>query len=471
MALATTCPQCKTSFKVVPDQLKLRRGLVRCGVCQHVFSGVEHLRYVDKDEKTEKATPVVSGSDHATTAQAAGTDATASAHGAGRFSPSSPMTGSPPDADAPVPPSAATTDGREDVPVESPDGDEEQARAAEGLRKMAEAARMFRELDEESGAPGEEAGTSDGGIVAGAEDAHAAADDGGHGEHDASTSASSTDEELHTRFFMSDHESDNHGDTDTTRLPASLRRNGGAVPQADPLEPDSAAAGALIDEANEIWRQQRPRQAEAVADEAIRNADGRRKRRSSRSKSADADKRRRSGRAGVSQTADTATRNRLTRWLTPARTKRLIIALTILAIIQLLSVFRSEIAYQLPFLRPLASLASTVTGQRIEAPMNLKSLSIESFELRSTHKAGQTRMTAILRNRSELPARWPAMELSLKGPSQAVLVRKVLLPAQYLPASLSIQDGIPAHVEQPLDLILDTGELNLAGYEVELFYP
>jgi predicted Zn finger-like uncharacterized protein len=47
MALATTCPQCKTSFKVVPDQLKLRRGLVRCGVCQHVFSGIDHLRYVD----------------------------------------------------------------------------------------------------------------------------------------------------------------------------------------------------------------------------------------------------------------------------------------------------------------------------------------------------------------------------------------------------------------------------------------
>jgi predicted Zn finger-like uncharacterized protein len=47
MALATTCPQCKTSFKVVPDQLKLRRGLVRCGVCQHVFSGIDSLRYVD----------------------------------------------------------------------------------------------------------------------------------------------------------------------------------------------------------------------------------------------------------------------------------------------------------------------------------------------------------------------------------------------------------------------------------------
>lgn len=48
MALATTCPQCQTSFKVVPEQLKLRRGLVRCGVCQHVFSGIDHLRYVSE---------------------------------------------------------------------------------------------------------------------------------------------------------------------------------------------------------------------------------------------------------------------------------------------------------------------------------------------------------------------------------------------------------------------------------------
>lgn len=47
MALATTCPQCKTSFRVVPDQLKLRRGFVRCGRCRNVFAGIDHLRYVD----------------------------------------------------------------------------------------------------------------------------------------------------------------------------------------------------------------------------------------------------------------------------------------------------------------------------------------------------------------------------------------------------------------------------------------
>jgi predicted Zn finger-like uncharacterized protein len=39
MALTTRCPQCGTSFKVVPDQLRVRNGLVRCGACSIVFDG------------------------------------------------------------------------------------------------------------------------------------------------------------------------------------------------------------------------------------------------------------------------------------------------------------------------------------------------------------------------------------------------------------------------------------------------
>lgn len=39
MALTTRCPQCGTTFKVVPDQLRVRNGLVRCGACSTVFDG------------------------------------------------------------------------------------------------------------------------------------------------------------------------------------------------------------------------------------------------------------------------------------------------------------------------------------------------------------------------------------------------------------------------------------------------
>ncbi|MES2934590.1 MAG: DUF3426 domain-containing protein [Pseudomonadota bacterium] len=43
MALATQCPHCHTTFRVAHDQLKLRSGSVRCGACQQVFNGIEHL--------------------------------------------------------------------------------------------------------------------------------------------------------------------------------------------------------------------------------------------------------------------------------------------------------------------------------------------------------------------------------------------------------------------------------------------
>lgn len=43
MVLATRCPHCRTTFRVVQDQLKLRGGLVRCGACKEIFNGTENL--------------------------------------------------------------------------------------------------------------------------------------------------------------------------------------------------------------------------------------------------------------------------------------------------------------------------------------------------------------------------------------------------------------------------------------------
>ena len=48
MALATRCPRCDATFRVVSDQLKLRGGLVRCGSCRHVFDAIGSLSYVEE---------------------------------------------------------------------------------------------------------------------------------------------------------------------------------------------------------------------------------------------------------------------------------------------------------------------------------------------------------------------------------------------------------------------------------------
>ena len=43
MSLITSCPACGTMFRVVPDQLTIYEGWVRCGNCSEVFDATAHL--------------------------------------------------------------------------------------------------------------------------------------------------------------------------------------------------------------------------------------------------------------------------------------------------------------------------------------------------------------------------------------------------------------------------------------------
>jgi predicted Zn finger-like uncharacterized protein len=44
MSLITRCPACTTMFRVVPDQLRISDGWVRCGQCDEVFDANVHLQ-------------------------------------------------------------------------------------------------------------------------------------------------------------------------------------------------------------------------------------------------------------------------------------------------------------------------------------------------------------------------------------------------------------------------------------------
>ncbi|MDP3137361.1 MAG: DUF3426 domain-containing protein [Burkholderiaceae bacterium] len=44
MSLITRCPACGTMFKVVPDQLRISEGWVRCGHCSEVFDASAHIQ-------------------------------------------------------------------------------------------------------------------------------------------------------------------------------------------------------------------------------------------------------------------------------------------------------------------------------------------------------------------------------------------------------------------------------------------
>jgi predicted Zn finger-like uncharacterized protein len=52
MSLITRCPSCGTQFKVVPDQLKISHGWVRCGHCAEVFDASQRLEKAPQAAQT-----------------------------------------------------------------------------------------------------------------------------------------------------------------------------------------------------------------------------------------------------------------------------------------------------------------------------------------------------------------------------------------------------------------------------------
>ncbi len=68
MALMTSCPACSTRFKVVPDQLRLHHGLVRCGTCDHVFDANIRLEAIVDDAQHQ--TIIVDAPDEGVSSQA-----------------------------------------------------------------------------------------------------------------------------------------------------------------------------------------------------------------------------------------------------------------------------------------------------------------------------------------------------------------------------------------------------------------
>jgi predicted Zn finger-like uncharacterized protein len=49
MSMITRCPACHTLFKVVPDQLRISEGWVRCGQCEQIFDATPHLLTLEQE--------------------------------------------------------------------------------------------------------------------------------------------------------------------------------------------------------------------------------------------------------------------------------------------------------------------------------------------------------------------------------------------------------------------------------------
>ena len=332
MALATACPRCHTRFRVVPDQLKIRRGLVRCGSCQHVFSGIDFLRYVE-----EEARP------------------SASSAGA-----------------APRGPATLTRIDTEPTGPRTGDG-------------VVTAPEDWRKTEPPS---------------------------------DTDTKA----EEATGRF-----------DESAAEPPAESSAEPPAEP---PVEPPTTAPAGLRAARRPAAPARRPAPVESEAVDFF---------------------------APTSRAGGFSSRGSVF-----AAAACLVLA--VLLPLQLTLAARDWLTAWLPATRPALTALSEFTGLALEPPRYLDALTLESFDLKVGATPGLLNMNALVRNQAPFAVRWPAMELSLTDAAGALIVRKVLMPGDYL-APARLATGLPGSVEQPLSVTLEALDLQPIGYNVKLFYP
>lgn len=157
---------------------------------------------------------------------------------------------------------------------------------------------------------------------------------------------------------------------------------------------------------------------------------------------------------------------RVPRW--PWIVAALLALLALLA--QLAIAYRTELATRQPGLRPWLEMLCAQAHCTVALPSNPDLVGIEASDLHPGAQGG-LELTATLRNRAPYAQGWPDLELTLTDGADKPIVRKVIAPAQYLPATLSVEDGFAANTDVALQLRLDAGTLPAAGYRLYLFYP
>lgn len=64
MNLLTRCPACATLYRVVPDQLRISEGWVKCGQCNDIFDASKHLIEADCEPETQQDQTTDLSSEH-----------------------------------------------------------------------------------------------------------------------------------------------------------------------------------------------------------------------------------------------------------------------------------------------------------------------------------------------------------------------------------------------------------------------
>lgn len=152
------------------------------------------------------------------------------------------------------------------------------------------------------------------------------------------------------------------------------------------------------------------------------------------------------------------------------------IVLALVLVIQSLVVFRNDIVASMPSLRPLLAHLCQPLSCEVSYVRQIDRIFIVGSSLQQAPDAsvsGNQRAYVLrltLQNRGAYPQPWPALMLTLTDASGTAVIKKALLPSEFLPPNL-LEGPMATRQEVGLDIPLTVDGLNISGYELERFFP
>jgi predicted Zn finger-like uncharacterized protein len=169
----------------------------------------------------------------------------------------------------------------------------------------------------------------------------------------------------------------------------------------------------------------------------------------------------------VQQALKKQRRNRIWKSLLWIAIPLLLIALAI----QLSIHFRNEIAASVPEADPYLRAACAELGCTIKLPAHIKSLSLQSSQLKTVSaEANQLELIALMRNQSNSPQEWPSLELQLKDESGQVMTRRVFLPASFVGSADKLKRGFAPNSEHEIRILFELAGGSAADFQLTMFY-
>ena len=148
--------------------------------------------------------------------------------------------------------------------------------------------------------------------------------------------------------------------------------------------------------------------------------------------------------------------------------------LALLAVAQLMVIFRSDVMVQWPAARPALLHLCQAFGCKLEWPTQPDQLAVIGSELQSIAGTDVLELTAVIRNRAAFTQALPGLEVTLSDTQNRPVARKVFSPADYLAAagepSSRIDEGFAAGADITIRLFFETRGLQAAGFLVYPFY-